>query len=96
MAAETSVLLSRPAPNATLRPIQAGGWTSGLTNLLGRELRPWFATRFGLLQAAIWLLALNGFMAIPLWLAPMFDPREQAALQAEEGGPLALGRRGAI
>jgi ABC-2 type transport system permease protein len=38
------------------------------------------------------LAALNGFMALPLWIAPMLDPTEQAAMQAAEGGPLTLGR----
>jgi ABC-2 type transport system permease protein len=91
MAAESSVMLSRPATSMALHPIAAQGWTSGLGNLLGHELRPWFATRFGLIQAAVWFAALNGFMALPLWIAPILDPNEQAAMQAAEGGPLTLG-----
>jgi ABC-2 type transport system permease protein len=90
MAAETSVILSRPTSSAVLRPVAAHGWTSGFGNLLRHELRPWFGARFGLLQAAIWLVALNGFMAVPLWLAPLLDPRERPDQQAE-GGALALG-----
>jgi ABC-2 type transport system permease protein len=90
MAAESSVVLAQSATSTSLRPIAASGWTSGFGNLLRHELRPWLRTRFGLLQAGIWLLALNGFMAVPLWLAPLFDPRERTDLQAE-GGALTLG-----
>jgi hypothetical protein len=91
MAAESSVVLSKPAISMALRPIPAHGWPSGLPNLLRTELRPWSATRFGLIQAAIWLAALNGFLALPLWLAPLLDSSERAEIQAAEGGALTLG-----
>jgi ABC-2 type transport system permease protein len=54
----------------TLEPIHASGWTSGLTNLLRKELHAWWGTRFWLLQAAIWIVILNGFLIFPLWILP--------------------------
>jgi hypothetical protein len=92
MAVETSVVLSHPAMSVALRPIAAHGWTSGLGNLLRHELRPWFGTRFGLIQAGVWLVAVNGLMAVPLWIAPLLDPRERSQMQTE-GSAFELGLR---
>jgi ABC-2 type transport system permease protein len=90
MAAETSVVLSHPAMSIALRPVTPHGWTSGLGNLLRHELRPWLGTRFGPIQAVIWLVALNGLMAVPLWIAPLLDPRERSQMQTE-GSAFELG-----
>src|SRR5262245_2920410 len=90
MAAESSVVLSTPLAASDLRSVTASGWSGGLGNLLQHELRPWVRTRFGLIQAVVLLVALNGFMALPLWLAPRIDSSERAALESQ-GGALTLG-----
>jgi len=51
---------------ASLQLVTERGWRSGLGNLLRRDLRVWWGSRFGLVQAIIWLVALNGIWAIIL------------------------------
>jgi ABC-2 type transport system permease protein len=90
MAAESTIVISSPATHAALRSVPSTGWSSGFANLLRHELRPWLSTRFGLVQAVVWLVAVNGLMALPLWIAPRFDAGEQSAIESQ-GGPLTLG-----
>jgi ABC-2 type transport system permease protein len=71
--------------------MQPAGWASGLGNLLRNELRPWMSTRFGLIQAAVWLFVVNGFLALPLWIAPMIDPTEKNIQVSAGGNPADLG-----
>jgi ABC-type transport system involved in multi-copper enzyme maturation permease subunit len=49
---------------SALDPVRARGWRSGLGNLFSRESHVWWGTRFGLWQVAIWLVVINGLMAI--------------------------------
>jgi ABC-2 type transport system permease protein len=67
--------------------IHESGWSSGLGNFLGKELRAWWATRFWLVQAAVWLAVVNGILIMVLWVAPATDPN----MQLPEGGLLVLG-----
>ena len=86
-----AITLNARAESATpLRRVQPGGWRSGLGNLLRNELRPWISTRFGLIQVAIWLVVINGFLALPLWIAPLLDHSERADIE-QHGGPYELG-----
>src|SRR6185503_8108480 len=91
VAANTASLSARTATPAALRPMQPAGWASGLGNLLRNELRPWMSTRFGLIQAAVWLFVVNGFLALPLWIAPLIDPSEKNIQVSAGGSPAALG-----
>jgi ABC-2 type transport system permease protein len=70
-----------------LRILQPSGWTSGLGNLLRKELHAWWGTRFWMTQALIWLVAINAIPFIVLWVAPVTDPN----MQLPEGGLTALG-----
>lgn len=42
-------------------------WRSGFTNLLNKEYALWWKTRTWWIQSLIWLLILNGLVAIILW-----------------------------
>jgi ABC-2 type transport system permease protein len=72
---------------ASLRLIQPRGWTSGLGNFLGKELRSWWGTRFWLIQAAVWLAIVNGILVIVVWVGPATD----ADMKLPEGGVMAMG-----
>src|SRR6266542_2129972 len=65
-----------------LRPIQPAGWTSGLANLLRKELRAWWGSRFWLVQSAIWLAVINGIIALILWVGPATEPELQVSAEA--------------
>lgn len=75
------------ANTISLDTVQASGWTSGLANFLGKELRAWWTTRFWLIQVAVWLAVVNGILVMVLWVAPATDPN----MQLPERGHLGLG-----
>lgn len=72
MAANTAVL-------ETTRP---AGWRTGLGNFLRKELHGWWGNRMWLTQLLIWLGALNGIVAIVLFVAPA-DATQSLARGAE-------------
>ncbi len=49
---------------SALELVRARGWRSGLGNMFSRESRVWWGTRFGIWQVLIWLVTINGLMAI--------------------------------
>ncbi|MAG35487.1 MAG: hypothetical protein CL878_04475 [Dehalococcoidia bacterium] len=53
---------------AVLEPVAQGGWLSGFVNLLSQENGRWWRTRRWLLQSLIWLVILNGILALILWM----------------------------
>jgi ABC-2 type transport system permease protein len=65
-----------------LRALPPSGWTSGLANLLRKELHTWWGTRFWLVQSAIWLAVINGLMAMILWVGPATEPELQISAEA--------------
>src|SRR5215216_329010 len=65
-----------------LLPIPPAGWTSGLANLLRKELHAWWGTRFWLVQSAIWLAVINGIMGLILWVGPATEPELQGSPEA--------------
>jgi ABC-2 type transport system permease protein len=69
------------------RVIQPSGWSRGLGNVLRKELHSWWGTRFWIIQAVIWLVAINAIPVMVLWVAPATDPN----MQVPEGGLIALG-----
>lgn len=58
------------AGRRALTPVTARGWRSGLANLLRREQRAWWGGWRWLWQPAIWLVLLNGTLALMLWADP--------------------------
>jgi ABC-2 type transport system permease protein len=55
-----------------LLPARGEGWIAGFGNMLAKELGEWFRTRRWLWQSLIWLVIINGFMAILLFVLPAF------------------------
>ncbi len=52
------------ASSAALNPVTARGWRSGLANLFRKEARAWLRTRYGLIHLVLWIVIINGLMAI--------------------------------
>jgi ABC-2 type transport system permease protein len=72
-----------------LVPAVGKGWLGGFSNLLAKELGEWFGTNRWIVQAAIWLLIINGLMAFILFVVPVIDPGSR--LGPEENMGLGLG-----
>jgi ABC-2 type transport system permease protein len=66
-----------------LQPVTATGWRRGLGNLLGKEFDAWFGTRRWLIQAAIWVLILNGITLATMSGEPDATADEQLATVLE-------------
>ena len=54
--------------NQALIPVTAKGWSSGFGNLFRREAFAWLRTRYGLIHLLLWIIIINGLMAIILSL----------------------------
>ena len=52
------------------------GWRQGFANLFGKESGEWWRTRRWWVQSLLWLLIVNGILAIVLWVVPAVDPTE--------------------
>jgi ABC-2 type transport system permease protein len=70
------------AANAELIPVHETGWRMGFANLLAKETGAWWRTRTWWVQALIWLLVLNGMLAVMLWGVP-----EEAGQEEDAGSP---------
>jgi len=55
---------------STLKVIIGHGWRMGFTNLFHAASSSWWSTKKWLIQTIIWLLFLNGMLAVFLWKAP--------------------------
>src|SRR5438132_398910 len=64
--------------------IQSHGWSSGFANMLRKELRDWWRTRFWVVQSLIWLAVLNGLVALAAFSrsATLGGPGPATGLQA--------------
>jgi ABC-2 type transport system permease protein len=49
---------------ATLQPVAGHGWRLGFGNLLDNESRRWWGTRRWLLHLALWIVLINGLVAL--------------------------------
>jgi len=61
---------------SVLQPVKESGWRRGFANLLRKENGEWWHTRRWWLQSLIWLLIVNGILAVGLWVVPVIDPAE--------------------
>ena len=52
------------ASPAVLKPVTERGWRSGLANLFRKEAYTWLRTRYGLIHLVLWIVIINGLMAI--------------------------------
>jgi ABC-2 type transport system permease protein len=64
------------ASASVLQPVKESGWRRGFANLLRKENGEWWHTRRWWLQSLLWLLIINGILAIGLWVVPMMEPAE--------------------
>ena len=63
------------ASPAVLKPVTERGWRAGLANLLRKEATRWLRTRYGLIQVVLWIVIINGLMAIIISTAgPAIEP----------------------
>ena len=58
--------------NTMVQLVNEHGWRSGLANLLRQENRRWWGTRRWLTQTGLWLLIMNGMVALMLFVLPAF------------------------
>lgn len=63
----------RLAARQGLLPARGSGWLTGFGNMLGKELGEWFCTRRWLWQLLIWLILINGFVGIILFVMPALE-----------------------
>jgi ABC-2 type transport system permease protein len=78
----------RLAARQGLLPTRGSGWLAGFGNMLGKELGEWFHTRRWLWQLLIWLVIINGFTALVLFVAPALEssmPGLNASLDQSTG-----------
>ncbi len=61
---------------SVLQPVKERGWRRGFANLLRKENGEWWRTRRWWTQCLIWLLIVNGILAIGVWVVPIVEPAE--------------------
>lgn len=57
-----------------LQLLDERGWRQGFTNLFRKENGEWWHTRRWWIQSLLWLLIVNGILAIGIWVVPVVDP----------------------
>ncbi len=58
----------------TLQPVTEHGWRQGVANLMRKENDQWWRTRRWWIQSLLWLLVINGTLAVGLWIVPIVEP----------------------
>ena len=74
------------AAHNVLIPARDQGWLQGYANLLKKENRSWWKTRFWIVQTIIWLLIVNGLLAMILFVAPRAEANQAAGQAAAQAG----------
>lgn len=62
------------ASTNNLQLLDERGWRQGFANLLHKENGEWMYTGRWWMQSLLWLLIVNGILAIVLWVLPIMDP----------------------
>ncbi len=73
MTASTHPQVSRDlrlAARRGLLPARGSGWLAGFANMFGKEMGEWFRTRRWLWQLLIWVIIVDGFVALLLFVLP--------------------------
>ena len=60
----------RQAARQGLLPARGRGWLAGFGNMLAKELGEWFRTRRWIWQLLIWLIIIDGFVVLMLFVLP--------------------------
>jgi len=71
--------------NNKLEPVHDKGWLMGFGNMLRKENRLWWGTRRWWLQALLWLVIMNGLIALMIFVLPAMAPA------GEDGGGIPNG-----
>jgi ABC-2 type transport system permease protein len=61
---------------SVLQPVKERGWRQGFANLLRKENGEWWHTRRWWTQSLLWLLIINGILAVGVWVVPVIEPAE--------------------
>ena len=67
---------------AALIPLTNTGWSAGFGNLFRREAFAWYGTRYGLIHLLMWIIIINGLMAIIITTAGEDLAPDQTIVQA--------------
>lgn len=59
-----------------LQLLDERGWRQGFANLFRKENGEWWHTRRWWTQSLLWLLIVNGILAIGLWVVPIVEPED--------------------
>jgi ABC-2 type transport system permease protein len=70
-----------------LLPARGNGWLAGFGNMFAKELGEWFRTRRWLWQLLIWLLIIDGWVALMVFLIPALAARMPGLSTGLEGMP---------
>lgn len=62
------------ASEQTLLPVVEHSWRRGMANLMRKENDQWWHTRRWWIQCLLWLLIINGTLAVGLWIVPLVEP----------------------
>jgi ABC-2 type transport system permease protein len=76
------------AANSVFEPVRNKGWLMGFDNMLRKENRLWWGSRRWLWQALLWLVIMNGLIALMLFVLPVMAPAD------EDGGGIPNGVEG--
>jgi len=58
------------ASNTEFQVISQQGWLGGFSNMFAKENYRWWRTRQWLVQTIVWLVVVNGILAVGLWSEP--------------------------
>ena len=73
------------ASKSVLQSVEERGWRQGFANLLRKENGEWWHTRRWWLQSLLWLLIINGILAVGLWVVPAVEPEEAGDMMENLG-----------
>jgi len=77
------------ASNVALHPTRNHRWFSGFGNIFSKENHQWWGTRKWLVQVAIWLVLINGFVLFMSVIMPNL-PKYKQSLQTMSASEVAL------
>jgi len=64
------------ASDNNLKMLDERGWRQGFANLFRKENGEWWHTRRWWMQSLLWLLIVNGILAVGVWVVPVVEPAE--------------------
>jgi ABC-2 type transport system permease protein len=68
-----------------LQPVEEKGWRQGYGNLLRQEHGRWWRTGRWWQQSLLWLLIVNGILAVGIWVVPVIAPEDAGDLTENLG-----------